>query len=344
VKYSEIISIIYSELKKKSDSFRLLFDSHLETIFSQQDILFKYIRTILFSKEAKRLRAFLGVIATTMFNGNHNIAVNFSLVYEIFHTASLIHDDIMDNSDKRRGQKTLHTKYGIPNAIIAGDLLLSKGYSLIGKFSEHPAITKEQLVAILKIVGDCGEKCCIGQSKDLEMAKTKKYGSIEKYLEMIELKTGTLIEGSVMGGAVIGGATPEQIEAVGEFGKNLGIAFQIIDDSLDLLGGEQANKSVMNDLKQGKATPMLIHTLQHVTPKEKKKIMNAAGNPAITDSIAKEITHIYRKYGAIEYVQQLNHEYVEKARKHLAMLPPGEAHEDFNEVLSILDLWSVLGE
>ncbi|MCX6707653.1 MAG: geranylgeranyl reductase family protein [Candidatus Woesearchaeota archaeon] len=350
----KMLEMIYSELDKKTGFYKCMINRKLRTIFSKDGKsgpdLTEYANEALLNSKAKRLRALLGILSSEMFNGNRSNALNFSLVYEIFHTASLVHDDIIDDSEKRRGKKTLHERHGIGNAIVAGDLMLSKGYSLISKFSETSSISKKQVIGLLKIVGEAGERCCIGQSLDMSMAERKEYSSIEKYLRMIELKTGSLIEGSVKGGAVIAGASNKNVEMIGEFGKNLGIAFQIIDDSLDLLGGKAANKSVMNDLKQGKATPMLIYALQKAGKKDKKMILHAAGNRNLTGKEAEKIVGIYRKYDTIGYAQRLSHEYVSRARKELARLPKGKGksramkpREQFNEILDVLDYWSMLG-
>ncbi|MFC1752348.1 geranylgeranyl reductase family protein [Thermoproteota archaeon] len=340
----KLLEIIYTEMDAKTGEYKKEINSGLSKIFPKQDALHGYANEILLNDKAKRLRAYLGILAAEMFGAKTDIAVNFSLVYELFHTASLVHDDIMDNADKRRGKKTLHVKYSLADAIITGDLMLAKGYSLISQFSGTTAISKKQVLALLDIIGETGEKCCIGQSKDISMSEKRHYYDIKDYLDMAELKTGSLIEGSVKGGAVVGCAGRKDIDIIGRFGLNLGIAFQIIDDSLDLIGGAKANKSVMNDLKQAKATPMLIHTLHHADRKEKKRIMKAVGNPRLTKNMADNIVELYRKYDAIGFAQRLSREYVDNARKELRNLPKSEARNQLSEILDVMGYWSLLGE
>ncbi|MBE0557751.1 MAG: polyprenyl synthetase family protein, partial [Proteobacteria bacterium] len=183
----------------------------------------------------------------------------------------------------------------------------------------------------------------LGQLQDIQLAGKKQYGSIDDYLKMVELKTGSLIEGAVKAGAVGAGASPEQVVTIGRFGRDLGVAFQIIDDSLDLLGGAGAQKSVMNDMKQGKATPMIIYALKKADREEKGKILRAAGNPALTGGMAKEVLNIYRKYRAIAYAQELSLRYVERAKIELARLPAGSASNKLNDILEVLGLWGMLG-
>jgi geranylgeranyl reductase family protein len=332
---NKMIDILYSEMDAKTDPWKKDINSRLERLFPGPHDLHRWANEMLLNDKAKRLRAYIGVVASDLFNGSREDAVNFSLVYELFHTASLIHDDIIDESEKRRGRQTLHTKYGIGNAVITGDLMLSKGYSLISMFSDN--LSKKQIQDGLQVVGETGEKCCLGQSLDMSMAENKEYSSIEDYIHMVELKTGSLIEGAMKGGAIGAGASPEQVDIIGDFGRNMGIAFQIIDDSLDLLGGEKANKSIMNDLKQGKATPMLIYSLKRERP---DLLLSAVGDKNLTEETAQRVTDIYRNNGAIEYAQQLSHVFIEKARKALKKLPQGPASKEFEDLLEILAFWS----
>ncbi|MCK4378942.1 MAG: FAD-dependent oxidoreductase, partial [Deltaproteobacteria bacterium] len=149
----KMIELIYSGLAEKAEIYKPVFNEKISKIFDQNVPIHQYANQILLSKKAKRLRAYLGILAADIFGGDLSDAANFSLVYEIFHTAALIHDDIMDNSSKRRGKTTLHAKYGVSNAIIVGDLMLAKGYSLVAKFCRKKSISKTQLLNLLDIIG-----------------------------------------------------------------------------------------------------------------------------------------------------------------------------------------------
>ena len=339
----KMLEIIYDELSAKSGVFKELVDHRLRTVFTRKTPLHAYANQVLLSSGAKRLRACLGLLASEMFRNRRCDPLSIATVYELFHAASLVHDDIMDHAERRRGKTTLHVKYGLAPAIITGDLMLARCFSLIAEGSVAGSISKEHVLEFLRIVGGAGEACCLGQLLDLEMARKKQYGSIERYLRMITLKTGSLIEGSVKGGTVGSDASPEQIRAVGRMGLNLGIAFQIIDDSLDLLGGSTTNKSVMSDLKQGKATPMLIHALACARGPEKDLLRRAAGNLRIGSALAEDVVAIYRKYSAIAYTQRLTLKYVERARRELLRLPACSARDKFNEILDVLGTWGILG-
>ncbi len=340
---SRMLDIIYSEMDSRTGKHKKAINRKLKSLFPGSETIHKQANHILLNDRAKRLRACLGILSSGIFGGNRDDAVNFSLVFELFHTASLVHDDIMDGSEKRRGRRTLHSRYGVNNAIITGDLMLSKAYSLISEFSRKGGLPRERIMALLDAAGDAGEKCCRGQSMDLQMAGKRKYSDINEYLKMIELKTGSLIEGSVKGGAIVAGASKKHIRTAGDFGRYLGMAFQIIDDSLDLLGGRRAEKSVMNDLREGKATPMIIHALANAGPQDRKAVMRAAGKRGITRKEAGRVLGIYRKYGAIHFTQKLSRKYINKARKSLAMLPACRQRDELEGILSILGYWSILG-
>ena len=159
---------------------------------------------------------------------------------------------------------------------------------------------------------------------------------------MIELKTGALIEGAVKGGAVVAKASPKQVDSMGDFGLNLGIAFQIIDDAFDLLGGKKANKSIMNDIREGKATPMLIWALKKANQQESAWLREVVGSSSMTPKQAATVSNIYRKCGALEYAQQLGHSYIERAKNTLTQLPAVPARDQFMEIVEILDYWCML--
>jgi geranylgeranyl reductase family protein len=340
----KMLGVIYSELDKQADTYKNAINTRLREVFRKKTALHAYANEILLNNKAKRLRASLSILVSELFHGDKDVAINFSLVYELFHTASLVHDDIMDKAKKRRGKKTLHVKYGLTPAIITGDLMLARCHALIAQGADSPLVSKDQLLGLQRLLGESGEDCCLGQLQDIRMGEKKQYGSIKNYLKMIELKTGSLIEGAVKGGAVIAGASPDQTAIISRFGRNLGVAFQIVDDSLDLLGGSSANKSVMNDLKQGKATPMLIYSLKKANGEEKERILRATGNPAVTASMARDVVGIYRKYNAIAYAQELSLIYVEKAQKELAHFPADPARSKLDDILDVLRIWGMLGK
>jgi geranylgeranyl pyrophosphate synthase len=340
----EMLDVIYTELADRAEPYRTAINERLATLFTSPTPLHEYANETLLNNDSKRLRAYIVVLAAELFGARRRNVIDFSSIYEIFHTASLIHDDIMDDSHRRRGRKPLHVKYGVDNAIVTGDLLLIKGYTLIAQFSRSEDISREQLLAMLEVIGESGERCCLGQSLDLRMARERQYDDIEAYLNMITLKTGSLIAGATKFGAVLAGASTQQVATIERFGTHLGVAFQIVDDSLDLLGQQRAKKSLQSDLKEGKATPMLIRAFARASRAERESILQTVGDRNIDQAAVQRILKLYRRYDAIDYAQQLSHEYIQRARADLETLPNRDAKARFGEIVNALDYWSLLSD
>jgi geranylgeranyl pyrophosphate synthase len=319
---AEMVDLVYDELTRMADTYREEINARLAALLGDRYPLHTHANEVLLSDGAKRFRAYLFVLAAEMFGVDHASAVNLSTVYELFHAASLVHDDIMDGADRRRGRSTLHKQYGLAEAIIAGDLMMLKTFEVLARDGAN--LPRERLSALLQVIGETGEKCCLGQSLDMELARERRYKSADEYRRMVELKTGSLVEGAVHGGALLGTPNSLQLEHVARMGCSLGAAFQIVDDSLDLIG-DNANKSVRNDLKQAKATPMLIHALAVVDQADRDLLLGAVGNKRLSARTAAEVTDLYRRCGAVRYAQQLSREYVDAAREALRGLPDGES-------------------
>jgi len=338
---AEMVDLVYDELTRMASDYRREINARLESLLGDQSPLQAHANEVLLSDGAKRFRAYLFVLAAEMFSVDHETAVNLSTIYELFHAASLVHDDIMDGANRRRGQSTLHKKYGVAEAIIAGDLMILKAFEVIAR--DGATLSRAQLDGLLRVIGETGEKCCLGQSLDMELARERRYTSANAYQRMVELKTGSLVEGAVQGGALLGAPSAVQMERVGRLGCRMGAAFQIVDDSLDLIGAN-ANKSVRNDLKQAKATPMLIHALSVVGPADRELLLRAVGNKRLGAKAAAEVAELYHRCGAVQFAQKLSLEYVDAARDALRGLPDGDARRSFEQVLDILGCWGMLAE
>ncbi|MFW6106729.1 MAG: polyprenyl synthetase family protein [bacterium] len=338
---TEMIDLIYDELGRKAEPYRSLINRRLRSVLSMNWPVHAHANEILLSDSAKRLRAYLFVLAAELFHANREAAVNLSMVYELFHAALLVHDDVMDGAERRRGRDTLHRKYGVPDAIIAGDLMILKAFGLLADPIHN--VADGQLRQLLAIIGETGENCCIGQSLDMRLAAERTYERVEEYLHMVEMKTGSLIDGALRGGAVLGDPRPEQVDRIANMGRNLGTAFQIINDSLDLVG-KRANKSVMNDLRQAKATPMLIYALAHTGGAEKETLLRAVGNKRLGLPEAERVVNIYRQCGALAWTQTLSTTYVDRARADLHLLPNTPARHRFDEILDVLGYWGMLSD
>ena len=200
----------------------------------------------------KRLRPALLLMAVNLYSSDIESFVLPALGIEIFHNFTLVHDDIMDNASLRRNQPTVHAKWDTNTAILSGDAMFIKAYEYILKYEGRKAH------AIYKIFNRSAMRVCEGQQYDMNF-ETSSNVTEHEYLQMIELKTAELIACSLKMGALIGGADDEEADQLFEFGKNLGMAFQLQDDYLDSFGDEQAfGKNIGGDILADKKTYLLI--------------------------------------------------------------------------------------
>ncbi|HLP19266.1 MAG TPA: polyprenyl synthetase family protein [Chitinophagales bacterium] len=192
----------------------------------------------------KRIRPMLLLMACDMFGGNLQEALNAAFAMEVFHNFTLVHDDVMDNADIRRGVPTVHIKYGLNEAILAGDVMLSYGYKYLLNIQEPNTAGAMRLFTKTSI------EIFEGQQLDLDFEKRLDV-TVDEYLKMIEFKTSVLLAASLQIGALVAGASKEDQEKLYEFGLNLGLSFQIKDDWLDTFGeGEKVGKKIGGDIIQ----------------------------------------------------------------------------------------------
>lgn len=216
----------------------------------------------------KRVRPVCVLLANELFGELNDDALNVASAIELFHNFSLIHDDIMDKAPLRRGMETVHTKYNESTAILAGDVMLVEAYERISTIS--PTIIPD----VLRLFNRTSKEVCEGQQLDMDF-ETKSSVSLEEYLQMITLKTSVLVAASMQMGAILGGASVKNQQHIYEFGKNLGIAFQIQDDYLDAYGDpEKFGKQVGGDIMANKKTFLMIHALAVATADQKSELTN----------------------------------------------------------------------
>ena len=204
----------------------------------------------------KRLRPILTLMTADCFGGDVNKALDAALAVEVFHNFSLIHDDIMDDAPLRRGQQTVHEKWDLNTGILSGDAMLIMAYQL---FENYPPETFQNL---LTLFSKTALEVCEGQQYDIDF-ETRNAVSIAEYLKMIEYKTAVLVAAAMKMGAIIAGASDEDQNRCYEFGKNLGIAFQLQDDYLDAFGNpETFGKQVGGDIIENKKTYLYLKALE----------------------------------------------------------------------------------
>lgn len=204
----------------------------------------------------KRIRPVMLLLACDMFGGNIQQALPAAIAIELFHNFTLVHDDIMDNATLRRGNATVHTQWNNNIAILSGDALLVKAYQ---KLAECKPIL---LPTVLNIFNKLAIEVCEGQQLDMNYEQTNTV-TIAEYINMITLKTAVLLAGSLKIGALLANATEEEAHYLYEFGKNIGIAFQLQDDLLDVYGDEKKfGKQVGGDIISNKKTYLLLKAME----------------------------------------------------------------------------------
>jgi geranylgeranyl diphosphate synthase type I len=277
----------------------------------------------------KKLRPSLVVLSCEAVGGRTEDALKTGAAMELIHTFSLIHDDIMDKDEMRRGKPSVHILWGEPMAILAGDTLFSKAFENVLE-TDAQSVPPQRTVNALKTVVDSCIKICEGQALDIGF-EGKLDVKEEEYMEMIYKKTAALIAASTKAGAIIGGGTEEQIEALSEYGRLIGLAFQIQDDYLDVVSdAEKIGKPVGSDIVEGKMTLMVVHALANASDEDKTKlvsILEANNEDLVDDAIA-----IFNKYGSIEYTRDIALDNVKTAKGLLDVLEESEAKESLKLV------------
>ncbi|MES2431095.1 MAG: polyprenyl synthetase family protein [Bacteroidota bacterium] len=277
------------------------FPDHTETLYTPAE----YILQI----KGKRIRPVAVLMGNELFDEIHPDAFNVGTAIELFHNFSLIHDDIMDKAPLRRGVQTVHTKFGESTAILAGDVMLVKAYEYLNK------IKLSYLQKILTLFNNTSREVCEGQQIDMDFEKRENV-SLEEYVHMITLKTSVLLAASLKLGAILGGASEHNQHHIYEFGKNLGIAFQVQDDYLDCFGdAEKFGKQIGGDILANKKTFLVIHALKIATAEQKIALENLLTTND-DDKVAKTL-QIFKDCKVDEWAQELKDKYLQTALKHL---------------------------
>ncbi len=252
----------------------------------------------------KRVRPAVALATASMLGGPTaaSVAVPLAGAVEAIHNFSLIHDDIMDRDDYRRGVPTVHKVWGEPTAILAGDLLFAYAFMMVGDSKSKGLLRDSEAYEVL---AEACVKLSEGQAYDMMYENTWDVG-VSDYLNMVYLKTGALIEASAKLGAIAAGASSSVVSAMGEYGRMVGISFQIRDDILGVYGDpEKTGKPVYNDLRRGKKTILLIYTVEKAG-REKVEELLAEGR-------YEELANLIRETGALSYAEDLARGYMEKA-------------------------------
>jgi geranylgeranyl diphosphate synthase type I len=280
----------------------------------------------------KRLRPYMVIKSCQLLGGTVKQAIPAAAAIEMIHNFTLVHDDIMDNDEVRHGVPTVHIKFGIPIGILAGDLLFSRAFETISK----PYLNKSRDVG-LNLVTTLAKACtdvCEGQALDISMAKSSKIPNENQYIKMIEKKTSSLFVASCAMGAITANRKSIDIARLSTFGRNLGIAFQIIDDLIGVIGNPKITKKpVGNDIREGKKSLPILMAIKKANNQEKKIILNAFGNSSVSKNEVEKAVSIISSLGIEKTIKQKATHHSNAAKKSISIYN-GPAKK---ELLSLLD-------
>ena len=262
----------------------------------------------------KRLRPYMVIRSCQILGGKSSNAMIAASAVEMVHNFTLVHDDIMDNDEMRHGVLTVHKKFGMPIAILAGDVLFSKAFQIITESKLSPNATTHLISRLAKACVDV----CEGQLLDIKMADEKRIPTEAEYVTMIGKKTAALFDVSCAMGAICATNKPKDISNLSTFGRNLGIAFQITDDLIGVMGDPKITKKpVGNDLREGKKSLPILMAIKLAKGKDKKIILKAFGNAKISKKDLSKAVEVIRTLGIEEKVRNQALKYAEKSEKSL---------------------------
>jgi octaprenyl-diphosphate synthase len=262
----------------------------------------------------KRIRPALLLLSAKLFDYVGRGAVRLGAVVEIIHTATLVHDDIIDEAQTRRGRPAANTQWGNAKCVLAGDWLYMQAFKVA---------VQERNFRIVDALIELTQQMVEGEL--LQMEKLGKLISLDEHFDLIYRKTACLFSVCMRLGAILGGATAEQEETLSQYGRNLGMAFQIVDDVLDLTASESVlGKPVASDLREGKVTMAVIHALTKCTPRERTAIETVVRERAFDGVNHSEILGVLNRYGSLEAANERAVQYAKLARNAICSFPDSE--------------------
>lgn len=281
--FEEIKSAYQDQLKKVDDHIKLKLSSHVELVGE--------MATHLMSTGGKRLRPLLTICSSEIFNYKGNRHINLAACVELIHNATLLHDDVIDKSESRRGFKTTNAIWGNKSSILAGDYLLSRCFEMM---------VDDGSQEVLKILSSVSSE--IAQGEIMQLQFEKQVDMVEKnYLDIISAKTASLFGASMRVGGCINDRSNKEKEALESYGRNLGICFQITDDILDYSSKEQVfGKKIGNDFLEGKITLPIILLFQKSTPKEREILQKYFSQSVRSENDFEQTLKLINKYQIIE--------------------------------------------
>ena len=281
----------------------------------------------------KRVRPQLAMIASQMFGGKDEEVLPAALALEVFHNFTLLHDDVMDKADVRRGRPTVHVKWNENTAILSGDQMLIEAYKLLS------GVPADKLPRVLQLFNQMATEICEGQQYDVDF-ESQEQVTIEEYLKMIRLKTSVLLANALQTGAYIAGADKQAQEALYEFGINIGLAFQIQDDILDVWSDPKTfGKAVGGDISCNKKTFVYLEAIRRLGNEAKGNELQQWYSQVLEDNKEKiaAVKEIFEQLDVRAACEKVVEDYTQKALALLDQLPQNTATEQLRQLANKLN-------
>ncbi|OGU00892.1 MAG: octaprenyl diphosphate synthase [Geobacteraceae bacterium GWC2_48_7] len=294
------LNIIGDDLKRVEQQFRKDLESDVPLI--------RKVGEYVLSSGGKRVRPALLLLAAQLSGYGGDKAVPLASVVEFIHTATLLHDDVVDSATLRRGLASANTLWGNEASVLVGDFLFSKSFSLM------VAVGSLDILRVLS-----GATTIIAEGEVMQLLSTGELDlTEERYISVVRAKTAILMSAACESGAILGSASSEKQRAMASFGMDLGIAFQLMDDTLDYIATEEEfGKSIGHDLEEGKITLPLIHTLKNCTDSERNTIAAVIEKDEMSLDDFREVSGLVKHYGGIEYTVASARSYITTCRSTL---------------------------
>ena len=281
----------------------------------------------------KRVRPQLAMIACQMFGGKEEEVLPAALALEVFHNFTLLHDDVMDKADVRRGRATVHVKWNENTAILSGDQMLIEAYKLLA------GVPTDKLSNVLQLFNKMATEICQGQQYDVDF-ESQEQVAVEEYLKMIRLKTSVLLATALQIGGYIAGANEEQQEALYQFGINVGLGFQIQDDILDVWGDpETFGKAVGGDISCNKKTFVYLEAMRRLGDEAISNELQQWYSQVLEDNTTKiaAVKEIFEQLDVRTACEKVVEDYTQKALALLNQLPQNAATEQLRQLANKLN-------
>lgn len=334
-KLKEIISRSKLDLDDVTGQYRVIVDRALGEL-AERDSELSMIASEALSSKGKRVRSIVALLTCEAVCGSYEKAIPVAMAYELAHAASLVQDDIIDDSPLRRNRPTTHVRYGMTRAILVSDYLIFDIFSELAKYRSI-RLSKNRLAQLLLYFANSAKMTAKGEFHEIDLAAR---GTVEEseYLQIVGQKTAALFAASAASGALVGGAGRKIIDSMYQFGHNLGLSFQIGDDILDIIGDvRETGKPVFKDLQNNTSNIVIINALSRADIYGRNLIYSMLWKKWFARSDVRKIVAILKELGSIDYAMSLGNKYSENCRDLLRCLPSSMAKDRLERLTRVLE-------